>query len=157
MMRCRRFFVQDQGVKSDMKAQRSGISQGCTLSPLLFIMTMTVLMKDAVSSLGDSAGAAYQRGDLADIVYADDTLLLASSDHHLEEFMTMVADAGRLYGMEFHWDKFQLLEVQCRTSILNPERGAHHSQIRHKLPWHCAQLQRFTRTRAGASNWYSQI
>ena len=121
MMLCRRFFVQDQGVKSDMKAQRSGISQGCTLSPLLFIMTMTVLMKDAVSSLGDSAGAAYQRGDLADIVYADDTLLLASSDHHLQEFMSMVADAGRLYGMEFHWDKFQLLEVQRRTSILNPE------------------------------------
>ena len=25
-----------------------------------------------------------------------------------------------LYGMELHWDKFQLLEVQCRASILTP-------------------------------------
>ena len=59
-------------------------------------------MKDAVSSLCDSAGAAYQQGDLVDIVYADDTLLPASSDHHLQEFLSKLADAGRLYGKELH-------------------------------------------------------
>ena len=68
MMRQRRFSVTDQGVSSDVKAQMSGISQGCTLSPLLFIMTMTVLMHDAVSNLDDAATqAAYLEGDLADI------------------------------------------------------------------------------------------
>ena len=44
MMLHRSFYVEDQGVTSAKKAQRSGISQGCTLSPLLFIITMTVLM-----------------------------------------------------------------------------------------------------------------
>ena len=69
MMRQRRFSVTDQGVSSDVKAQMSGISQGCTLSPLLSIMTMTVLMHDAVSNLDDAATqAAYLEGDLADIV-----------------------------------------------------------------------------------------
>ena len=120
MMRHRRFYVEDQGVKSATKSQQSGISQGCTLSPLLFIMTMTVLMHDAVTSLGESSTAAYRRGDLADIVYADDTLLLASCDHYLQEFLGRVADAGRLYGMELHWDKFQLLQVQCHASISTP-------------------------------------
>ena len=84
MMRPRQFFVEDQGITSAKKDQRSGISQGCTLSPLLFVMTMTVLMHDAVSNLDVSSSAAYNRGDVADIVHADDTLLLASLDHHLQ-------------------------------------------------------------------------
>ena len=120
MMRPRKFLVEDQGITSAKKDQKSSISQGCTLSPLLFVMTMTVLMHDAVSNLDVSSSAAYNRGGLADIVYADDTLLLASSDHRLQEFLSKVADAGRLYGMELRWDKFQLLEVQCRASILTP-------------------------------------
>ena len=74
---------------------------------------MTVLMHDAVSNLDAFPLAAYHRGDLADIVYADDTLLLASSDGHLQEFLSQIAEAGQLYGMELHWDKFLLLQVQC--------------------------------------------
>lgn len=81
---------------------------------------MTVLMHDAVANLHASAKEAYNRGDLADIVYADDTLLLASNDCHLQDFLMKVAEAGRQYGMELHWDKFQLLQVQCRASILTP-------------------------------------
>ena len=115
MMRHRCFYVEDQGIKSATKDQQSG-----TLSPLLFIITMTVLMHDAVSSLSAPSRAAYDRGDLADIVYADDTLLLATSDHCLQEFLAKVADAGALYGMELHWGKFQLLEVQCHASISTP-------------------------------------
>ena len=64
---------------------------------------------------------AYQNGELAHLVYADDTLLLASRDDHLNEFMTAVAAAGKRYGMELHWDKFQLLEVQCHSKVLAPD------------------------------------
>ena len=124
MMRHRNFYVVDQGITSTTRSQKSGISQGCTLSPLLFIMTMTVLMHDAVSNLDAPSAAAYEKGDLADIVYADDTLLLATSDGHLQEFLSRVADAGKLYGMELHWDKFQLLSVQCRACIRTPS-GEH--------------------------------
>ena len=76
---------------------------------------MTVLMHDAVAKLDVSSLDAYHRGDLADIVYADDTLLLASSGRHLQELLSRVADAGKLYGMELHWDKFQLLQVNCHS------------------------------------------
>ena len=47
--------------------------------------------------------------------------LLASSDRHLQEFLSRVAEAGKLYGMELHWDKFQLLQVQCRASVFRPD------------------------------------
>ena len=69
------------------KAQRSGIFQGCTLSPQLFIITITLLMDDAVPNLDAPSLAACHRGDLADMVYTDDTLLLASSDGHLQELL----------------------------------------------------------------------
>ena len=55
MMQHRRFYVEDQGVKSNLKAQNSGISQGCTLSPLVFIIMMTVLMQDLISNLSNPA------------------------------------------------------------------------------------------------------
>ena len=81
-------------------------------------------MHDAVSNLVVPSAVAYEKGDLADIVYADDTLLLATCDSHLQEFLSRVADAGKLYGMELHWDKFQLLSVQCRARIRTPS-GEH--------------------------------
>ena len=52
--------------------------------------------------------------------YADDTLLLASSDGHSQKVLSKHAEAGQLYGMELHGDKFQLLPVQCQPSIHTP-------------------------------------
>ena len=88
----RQIYGKDFGVRSGIKPQLFGISQGCTLSPLLLIMMMTVLMYDVV-------------GDLADIIYVDDIFLFASSDSRMQEFIGKVADAGKQYGMEFHWNK----------------------------------------------------
>ena len=45
------FFVKEGGGVSEMHEQRSGISQGCPLSPLLFVIVMTVLMNDAKHQL----------------------------------------------------------------------------------------------------------
>ena len=124
MMSRRCFYVDDCGETSARKSQHSGISQGCTLSPLLFIIMMTVLMHDAVANLNASAKEAYNRGDLADIVYADDTPLLASNDCHLQDFLMKVAEAGRQYGMELHCFKcnvglpFWLLLVQVLSQNL---------------------------------------
>ena len=43
----RKFFVQDCGNASRQHPQASGISQGCPLSPFLFVILMTVLLNDA--------------------------------------------------------------------------------------------------------------
>ena len=47
-LHARKFFVKECGNTSAPRQQNSGISQGCTLSPLLFILVMTVLVQDAV-------------------------------------------------------------------------------------------------------------
>ena len=63
------------------------------------------------------AREAYDRGDLADLVYADDTLLIGASTKHLETFLAAVEAAGRYFGLELHDGKFQLLQVQTEERV----------------------------------------
>ena len=55
LLQGRHFYVRDSGSESTLRKQCSGVSQGCTLSPLLFIMAMTVIMHDAVQMLSLAA------------------------------------------------------------------------------------------------------
>ena len=70
---------------------------------------MSAIVHDAVGLLSPDARAAYDRGDLADIVYADDTLLAGASSKFLHEFLRAVAAAGlalwrvRLFGQRRSW------------------------------------------------------
>ena len=44
----RRFQVRDGMQLSSERNQRSGISQGCPLSPFIFVMVVSVLLEDAI-------------------------------------------------------------------------------------------------------------
>ena len=87
---------------------------------LLFIVLMSLLMHDAVGMLSPRAREAYERGDLADITFADDTLLLGASPKFLAEFLQAVVTAGARYSMELHYGKLQLLNVQCDLNLPMP-------------------------------------
>ena len=105
LMRNRHFYVRDCGACSSERPQLSGITQGCTLSPLVFIVVMSALMHDAVSMLSQPAREAYRKGDLADLAFADDTLLLGVSPAYVTEFLGAVSAAGQRYGMSLHYGK----------------------------------------------------
>ena len=84
---------------------------------------MTVLMDDAVASLSSPVRAAYDEGSLADLVYADDTLLMGVQVKHLTEFLRTVSDAGARYGMELHNEKYQMIQVQQGGCVNKPQGG----------------------------------
>ena len=52
-------------------------------------------------------------GDLAELIHADDTLLLGVSTKHVETYFQAVFMAGHRYGMELHWGKFQLVTTNA--------------------------------------------
>ena len=111
------FQVRDCGETSASRRQRSGISQGCPLSPFLFVMLMTVLMHDAAANLPDKEKERLLNGDLAELLYADDTLLLSVSADSLQMFLGAVSSAGAEYGLQLHWGKFQLLQVRTHDTV----------------------------------------
>ena len=78
-------------------------------------------MHDAVQMLSVAAREAFRRGALADIAYADDTLLLSVSPSFLQEYLIAITKAGQLYGLELHNGKLQLLNVRCNTTLLTLE------------------------------------
>ena len=120
-MQERHFYVEDANIRSSFRRQRSGISQGFTLSPLIFVTIMSVIMHDAVASLPAAARAAYDKGDLADLVYADDTLLIGTNSEHLHTFLTAVEAAGKSFGLELHSGKFQLLQIRTNEPVINTD------------------------------------
>jgi len=111
----RTFTVRDAGQTSCSYEQCFGICQGCPLSPFLFSMVMTVLIRDARELLGISAPS------LRELVYADDTLIVASCAEDAEAYMRAVAVAGANYGLQYNWKKLEALPVRCEACIPKPD------------------------------------
>jgi hypothetical protein len=117
----RLFEVRECSQASERKRQDSGICQGCPLSPFLFVLVMTVLMHDARELLSAPSRDALRKGQLADILYADDTLIFGSSASGVEEYAQAVEKAGASYGMSLHWGKTQAMCVGNAVSLRKPD------------------------------------
>ena len=100
----------------------SCISQGCPLSPFLFSMVMTVLMTDARATLTHGAREACKTGELEDVLFADDTLLIGSHGPFVEEYMCAVETAGMDYGLQIHWGKVHVVAVGRCSKIHSPSQ-----------------------------------
>jgi hypothetical protein len=90
------------------------------MSPFLFVILMSVIIKDSVDLLGSEGKAKYSNGSLEAVLYADDTLLMSASSACLQELLDRVAEVGARYGMELHWSKFQLLQVNGEFKLRAP-------------------------------------
>ena len=112
------FSVSDAGQESKPRVQGSGISQGCPLSPYLFIILMTVLCHDVDTQLASEFGPpATPYVVTRDILYADDTLLAETRPDILQRHLDLIVEYGASYGLEIHWGKTLLLQARQSGTI----------------------------------------
>ena len=83
------FNVKDGKQRSSTKHQQTGIRQGCPLSPYLFIILLSAIMKDIENNLTEEEEHILYQGRLCratfnKLFYADDTLVMTTTTESAE-------------------------------------------------------------------------
>ena len=121
-----KFFVEVEGVKSQMETQCTGIRQGCPLSPYLFIMVMNCVFElvEPVAKLFCEhffqnitvEGTEFRHVEglgitFSEILFADDTLLFAESGHSVDALLWAVECGSGAFGLKLNRGKCQQLSI----------------------------------------------
>ena len=88
----------------------------------LFIILMTLVMIDAKAAVSVAEAKPYIVSP--DLMYADDTVLMASSPARLQCLLDNVTLIGRQYGLELNLAKTVLLRVRGQADIFGADGKA---------------------------------
>ena len=119
----RKFSIRVDQMISSEREQKSGIAQGCPLSPYLFIIMMTTMFQDIDIEIQNFIGEDNTPEYIAsrDILYADDTILVGSPRDQMQYYIDTVVRCARNYGLELNWSKTKLLRIRADGLILTPD------------------------------------
>ena len=89
---------------------------------LLFSIVMTVLLFDASAKFAMEVETRQPCVlPVNELVYADDTLVVATDPCRAETHMRCIAAMGMNYGLRLNWKKCEVLPIGCEASIAAPD------------------------------------
>lgn len=96
---------------------KRGVRQGCLLSPLLFNVYAEHIIKTSLEER--SEGARVNGVVINNIRYADDTVVLAESEEHLQTLMNVLAVSSARMGLEINALKTRTLVFDRNPNVQN--------------------------------------
>ena len=96
---------------------RTGVRQGCLLSPFLFLLVIDWIMKNSTSE-GKYGIQWTSQNQLDDLDFADDLALLSHTHEQMQMKTANVAAASASIGLHIHKGKSKILK--CNTENTNP-------------------------------------
>ena len=117
----REIVVKDGADTSAPRVQAAGIAQGCPVSLYLFIIVMSVIL-EAVDKKRNSNTIIKTKPYIVtdDILYADDTMLLATQPENLQQHLDALTEIGKSFGLELNVAKTILLRIRSDSNIAGP-------------------------------------
>ena len=97
--------------------QRTGIRQGCPLSPYLFVSLMTVLIADVKEELGEDIIESPEHIAVTELLYADDTLLMTIDQESMNKLVQAIEKISAEYNMKLNLDKCFHISMNCEPTI----------------------------------------
>jgi hypothetical protein len=119
------YVITDKGTTTRPRIQKTGIRQGCPLSPYLFIMLMTVIMHDVDRGMSEEERQKLQAGRLhkevsGRLFYADDTIVMASTAEAAEIVLHKIQYESHKYALKLN-------ETKCIHIQMNGIQRIHYN------------------------------
>lgn len=113
-------FVRTPDGPTDSFNTSSGILQGDTLAPFLFVVVMDYVLRKALLPLNDIAFTiSPSGGTLPALAYADDIAILANDLRGAERMVTSLAEVASTVGLHINFTKTEVLAF-CSSPIPDP-------------------------------------
>ena len=92
-----------------------GVHQGCILSPCLFNLYAEYIMQNARLDKAQ-AGIKIAGRNINNLIYADDTTLMAESEEELKSFLMKVKEKNEKAGLKLNIQKMKIMASGLITS-----------------------------------------
>ena len=105
--------VRINGVQSDIFDVKTGLKQGCILSPQLFNMFVNDLIH-AINSL--ESGLCYGDGsNVSILLYADDIVLLSDNEMNMQSMLECLSEWCHTWGLQINFDKSKVMHFRASS------------------------------------------